>query len=225
MLQGKWGKLAFLMCLSMLASQEVTAQSSPQSSFYAGVEIGHANLSFKPHYRFVNGAPDVTFDNQADGSMGGILAGYHWKSGKDYSLDLEGLLSASNASWQMALPEPASFRYDVPMNLSVSLLPSFHLTDKFAVFAQAGLALGRIRERKSAVSTSMYDVNEWRPGIVAGFGMRLTLDDRWSMRIGYRRTRYQNHEFATYLANGSQVEAVTSRVEQSATTLSLVKEF
>jgi opacity protein-like surface antigen len=169
--------------------------------------------------------PNSTFDNQADGSIGSIVTGYHWKSGKILSLDLQGRLSVNSNSWQMALPEPASFRYDLPLNLAVSLLPSFHLSEKFAVFAEAGLALGKIREQKTAATTSRYDVEKWRPGIVAGFGLHLALDERWSVHAGYRRTWYQDHEFATYLANGTQVETVISRVVQSTSTMVLVREF
>lgn len=216
----KWiGGIAALM--SGLASQGVAAQ------YYLGVEAGREHLSFKPEYRFVSGAPNQTFDNRAAGSMAGVVGGYHWKTAKDFSLDVQGRLSVSNADWQLALPEPSSLRYDLPVNVAISLLPAFRVSEKITVLAEAGLALGKIRERKITTNVAMsgYDEDKWRPGIVAGFGVSLALDDRWSLRAGYRRTWYKDHDFNTYRANGSQVEAVTSRVVQSTTTIGVIREF
>ena len=74
--------------------------------------------------------------------------------------------------------------------MDILLLSVFRLSEKFSVFAEAELALGIIRERKSInnVTLSSYDENKWRPGFVAGLGMTLTLDERWSLRDGYRQT-------------------------------------
>ncbi|GAB1392789.1 hypothetical protein MASR1M60_09520 [Rhodocyclaceae bacterium] len=207
--------------LGAVASQGVAAQ------YYLGVEAGREHLSFKPEYRFMNGTPNQTFDNQADGSNAGLVGGYHWKSAKDFSLDVQGRLSFSNSEWTMVIPEPASFRYDLPVNVAVSLLPTYRLTENFAVFAEAGLALGKIREHKSTsnATRSAYDVSKWRPGVVAGFGMSLALDERWSLRAGYRRTWYRDHDFDTHRADGTQIETVTSRVVQSTKTIALIREF
>jgi len=216
----KWiGSIAAL--LGTLASQGAAAQ------YYLGIEAGREHLSFKPEYRFVSGAPNQTFDNRAVGSMAGVVGGFHWKTTQDFSLDVQGRLSTSNAAWQLALPEPSSLRYDLPVNVAISLLPAFRVSDKFTVFAEAGLALGKIRERKVTTNVAMsgYDEDKWRPGIVTGFGVSLALDDRWSLRAGYRRTWYKDHDFNTYRANGTQVEAVTSRVVQSTTIIGLIRKF
>lgn len=207
--------------LSAVISQGAAAQSH----YYLGLEMGREHLSFKPEYSFVSGAPSITYDNQADGSVASVVGGYHSKSTESFSLDVQARLSVNNAAWRLTLPEPASLRYDLPLNVAVSLLPSFHFTERFTLFAEAGLALGRIREQKLAVTTSMYDIEKWRPGLVAGLGMSLALDERWSMRLGYRRTWYKNNGFGTYLVSGTQVEAVTSRVVQDATTFGLVRDF
>lgn len=78
----------------------------------------------------------------------------------------------------------------IPVNVAVSLLPTFQVSEKIALFAEAGLALGKIQERKPAVTTSMYDVRKWQSGYVSGAGMSFAVDDQWSARIGYRRTWY-----------------------------------
>jgi opacity protein-like surface antigen len=207
--------------LGAVASPGVAAQ------YYLGAEAGHEHLSFRPEYRYVDGAPRDRYNNRASGSTAGVLGGYRWKTARDVSLDVQGRLSVSNGDWTMALPEPAKFRYDLPVNVAVSVLPAYRLTDNFAVFAEAGLALGKIRERKSTTDAtrSAYDVSKWRPGVVAGLGMSLTLDERWSLRVGYRRTWYRDHDFGTHRADGTRVETVTSRVVQSTTTIGLIREF
>ena len=215
----RWWVVSVVAVLGAAASQGVAAQ------YYLGAEAGREHLSFKPEYRFVSGAPNRSFDNQADGTVGGVIGGYHWQSAPDFSLDVQGRVSVSNTAWKAELPEPASLRYDLPLAMSVSLQPAFHLSNGFSVFAETGVALGKIHERKTAVTTSMYDVVKWRPGFVAGFGMRLALDARWSLHAGYRRTWYRDHTFNTYRANGTQVETVTSRVVQSTMTMGLVRAF
>ena len=216
----KWiGSIAAI--LGALASQGAAAQ------YYLGIEAGREHLSFEPEYRFVSGAPNQNFANRAAGSMAGLVGGYHWKTAQNFSLDVQGRLSMNDAAWTLKLPEPASLRYDLPVNVAVSLLPTFHLGEKFSVFAEAGLALGKIRERKSTsnVARSSYDEDKWRPGVVAGLGMSLAVGDGWSLRAGYRRTWYKDHDFNTYRADGAQIEAVTSRVVQSTTTIGLIRDF
>ena len=106
-------------------------------------------------------------------------------------------------------------------------LTSHGAAAQYYLGVEAGLALGKIRERKATTNVTMsgYDEDKWRPGVVAGLGMSLALDERWSLRVGYRRTWYKDHDFDTYRADGTQVEAVTSRVVQSTTTIGLIREF
>lgn len=203
-----------------IISQPVAAQS------YVGVEIGRENISFEPTYQFLIGGGDQSFHNRASGAVGGVVVGYRWKPAQGLSWDLHGRLSGSDNAWRLALPEEsATFRYDLPVSLSFSLAPVWQVSDKVALFAEAGLAIGRIREQKLAPITSRYDVQTWRPGLLAGLGARVALDDRWALRLGYHRIGYRAHDFDTFDATGSQVEAVRSRVTQRETTLAVIRAF
>lgn len=207
--------------LGVLASPGVVAQ------YYLGVEAGREHLSFRPEYSPVHGGPNDRYDNRANGSVAGVVGGYRWQGRADFSLGVEGRLSVSDTDWKLTLPEPARFRYDVPVSAAMALLPTYRVTENFSVFAETGLALGKIRLRKATTNAvrSRYDVSTWRPGIVAGVGMRYAIGGGWSVRAGYRRTWYKEHDFNTYRADGSQVEAVSSKVVQSMTTLGLMREF
>ncbi len=203
----------------------VAGNGMAAESYYVGVEIASEHLSFGPDISFVNGRPDRSFDDQAYGSSVGVLAGYRWKAGPDFSIALQGRLSTGDTAWKQELPEPASFKYAVPVNAAVSLLPTFHASENLALFAEVGLAMGKIQERKSAVVTSQYDVEKWQPGGVAGAGMSVAVADQWSVRIGYRRTWYQELRYNTYLADGTQVETNSSKPVQSMWNLGLIREF
>ena len=203
----------------------VAWNSSAAESYYVGAEIASEHLSFGPDISFVDGRPNRSFDDQAYGSSVGVLAGYRWKARPDFSIALQGRLSASDAAWKQELLEPASFKYAVPVNTAVSLLPTFQASENLALFAEVGLAMGKIQERKSAVTTSTYDVQKWQPGGVAGAGMSVAVADRWSVRIGYRRTWYKELRYNTYLANGTQVETNSSKPVQSTWNIGLIREF
>jgi len=209
-----------VIALCLAASNGAAAQG-----YYVGAEIGSEHVSFQPLYRFANGAPNLSFDDQVYGSGVGVLAGYRWKAAPDFSIALQGRLSASDAAWKLELPEPASLKYAIPVNVAVSLLPTFQVSEKIALFAEAGLALGKIQERKSAVTTSMYDVQKWQSGYVSGAGMSFAVDGQWSARIGYRRTWYKELSYDTHLANGTKVEMVSSKAVQSMTSIGLIREF
>ena len=212
--------LSALVIAGAIVSQPATAQS------YVGIEIGREDISFKPNYQFVNGSADQSFHNRASGAIGGLVVGHRWKPAQGLSWDLHGRLSGSDNAWRLALPEEsATFRYDLPVSLSFSMAPVWQVSDKVALFVEAGVAIGRIRERKQAPITSHYDIRTWRPGLLAGLGAHVALDDRWALRLGYHRIGYRARDFDTFDAAGRQVEAVRSRVTQRETTLALIRAF
>ncbi len=212
--------LSAVIALGVVASKDAAAQN-----YYAGVEVGNEHVSFNPNYSFVSGATNRSFDNEASGTGVGVLAGYRWKVAPDFSISLQGRLSTSNADWKLDLAEPASLKYAIPVTAAVSLLPTFKVSEKISLFAEGGIAMGEIEERKSAVSTSRYDVKEWQPGVVAGAGMSIAVDDQWSVHIEYRRTWYNELSYDSHLANGTHVETIRDKPIQSMLRIGLIREF
>lgn len=194
-------------------------------NYYVGAEVGGEYVAFDPEVGFVSGRANVSFDDRAYGSSIGVVAGHRWKVRSDLSLAMQGRFSASDTVWKSELPEPASFEYAVPVNAAVSFLPTFHAWEKLALFAELGLAWGKIQERKSAVVTSRYDVEQWQQGGIAGAGISAALGDQWFIRIGYRRTWYKELKYDTHLADGTHVETNSSKPVQSIGSLGVIREF
>lgn len=215
--------------MAWIAVTAVTAFASPlaMANYYVGAEVAREHLLFKTNYSFVNGTPQDVYHNRETDTLTSVLAGYRWVSADRYALSLQGRLSVSDTNWTLSIPEPAAFRYDLPVSGAVSLLPSYRLNNKLTVFVETGLAFGQVRERKTTTNpaSSRYDESSWQPGLVAGFGVSVDLAKSWSVQAGYRRAWYGDIDYPTYDASGTQIETVSSRAVQSATSLAIVHQF
>ena len=116
-------------------------------------------------------------------------------------------------------------RYDTPYSASLTLQPAYQLSDRVAMFAEAGLALGRIHEHKWASPDSTYDERRGRPGLVLGAGVSLRLGDAWSARLGYRETRYRELRYEGRDAGGTVFERIRDKPRQAAWHVGLVRDF
>ena len=213
-----------------------TAQAAIAQPFM-GVELGHERLLFEPSYVQHNTPPappeKSRYEDRASGTRASLLVGTETMMGKDFSVAVQGRISVSNSDWTANIlegpdgnKEISRFRYDIPFNIAVTVLPTYHVSPKVALFAETGAALGQIRERRISRAPTGYDETSWRPGLVAGLGMLYKLDEQWSVRLGYQATWYRKDEFD---ANRSDTlvgtETMTSRVRQTVTTLGLIRKF
>lgn len=212
-------------CTAALCAFGAIAPAAHGGDYYGGAELASDHLVFRPEYSFASGRPNASYDDQAYGKALGVFAGRRWQVGANVSLAVEARLAKSNTAWRLALPDPASFTYAIPYTASLSLLPSLGLGSRVALYAELGIATGRIEQRKDAAVGSRYDVAQWRPGWIAGGGLAFALDDRWGARLGYRRIRYASLAYDSRLADGSRVESVSCPSVQSQWGLGLIRSF
>jgi opacity protein-like surface antigen len=217
--------------ISALALFCSVGSSAVMAQYYVGIEGGSERQMFKQEYTALSSGELQTFEDEAKGSTGGVLLGHRWKVSKAFFLALQGRVSVSDSEWTLNLDIPeesAKFRYDMPLSTGVSILPMFHLTDDLTVFAEGGIAYSRIREQKSQGDGqpvfSVYNIDQWKPGLIAGVGVSLALDQHWSIRLAYRRTWYKDLTFSTE-KDGTAVEEIRSTVVQSTATIGLVRQF
>ncbi|MDX5444883.1 MAG: outer membrane beta-barrel protein [Zoogloeaceae bacterium] len=192
---------------------------------YGGIEMARERLRFAPEYT-VNGTPDGRYVNRATGTAGSLFAGHRRNLSSAWSLAFEARLTASDTRWRLHIPdEPASLRYDIPYSASLTVQPTFHASERVSLFVEGGLALARIRERKSGSPLSNYDKHDWRPGLAVGAGVNLRLGEAWSARVGYRQARYRELSYASRDAGGNVVERIRDKPEQSAWYVGVLRSF
>jgi len=208
-----------------LAAGLLTASAAQAEGFYGGFEIARERLRFSPHYYTPSGDPDNRYVNRAHGIAGTLCAGRRWTLSERWSLAGEARLNRSDTRWRERLGEPAALRYDIPYSAEIAVLPTWHATPRVALFLDAGIALGRIRERKADSPLSTYDERHWRAGLMLGAGMEVRLGEAWSVRAGYRRTRYRSMDYSTHDAGGAVVEHVRDRPQQSRWYAGLTRRF
>lgn len=209
-----------------LAAAVLLPINATADGFYGGIEAAHERLRFEPHYYEPDGTPDGSFVNRASGQAGALFVGHRRIVSPDFSLAVEARFAISDTRWRLRLPsEPASLRYDIPYSASLTLQPAYHLSDRLAMFAEAGVAWGRIHERKWSSPDSTYDERRWRPGLVLGVGVSLRLGDAWSARLGYRETRYRELRYNARDAGGDVVERIRDKPRQATWHLGLVRDF
>lgn len=209
-----------------LAAATLLAGPALADGYYAGVEGARERLRFEPHYYEADGTPDGSFVNRARGRAGALFGGHRWTLSPDFSLAVEARLATSDTRWRLRIPdEPASLRYDIPYSASLTLQPAWHFNERVALFAEAGIALGRIHERKWDSPASTYDERRWRPGAVLGVGLSLRLGDAWSARLGYRETRYRTLRYEGRDGGGNVIERIHDKPRQAAWHLGLMRHF
>lgn len=208
-----------------LAATALTASGAQAEGFYGGFELARERLRFAPQYYTPAGEPDGRYINRTRGTAGTLLVGHRWPLSGDWSLAGEARLNFSDTRWRERLDEPATLRYDIPFSAELAVLPTWHASPRVALFLGAGIALGRIRERKSDSPFSTYDTRRWRPGVVLGAGMQLQLGESWQLRMGYRETRYRALRYSSRDGAGDVVERIRDRPEQSRWYVGLTRGF
>lgn len=204
-----------------LATGHVAAGTS-----YFGVELSRERLKFEPHYYLLDGTPDGSFTNRARGTGGALFGGHRWSLGSAFSLAVEARLAANDAKWTLRLPdEPATFRYSVPLSAGLVLQPTAHLSDQVSVYAEGGVAMAQVRERKSAPATSAYNVSRWRNGTILGAGVNVKVGEGWTARLGYRESRYAAVRYTARLSDGTPVERIRDKPVQTGWYLGLARTF
>lgn len=210
---------------AVLAGALLSTSGAQAEGFYAGFEAARERLRFAPQYYTAAEVPDGRYINRARGTAGTLLAGHRWQLAADWSLAGEARLNFSDTRWRERLDEPAALRYDIPFSAELAVLPTWHAWPRVALFLDAGIALGRIRERKADSPFSTYDERRWRPGLVLGAGVQLRIADAWQLRLGYRETRYRALRYSSRDGAGDVVERIRDRPEQSRWYAGLTRSF
>lgn len=176
--------------------------------WYAGVDLGYVEHEFTPAYTFTYGREPTSFVDESDGMELGISGGYSEPVCPYFSIACQTRLAVNESEWSLTTDEPANLLYEIPFTWSLTVVPTFTITEKVLAFFETGFISGAVSEEKSSPVESSYDFSEWRTGITLGLGVWIGIDERMGVSVTYRRAEYDSFSYKTYLPDGTHWETV-----------------
>ncbi len=196
--------------VGILVAVAALASNATAGQWYSGADVGYAQNEFRPSYVFVSGRAPETYKNDSDGAELGLYVGCAERVVNRLSIACQLRATLSSSEWTLSLPdEPATFSYEVPYTLGLSVLPTLQVTDNIWLFAELGLVSGLVNEQKTSSTRSSYDFDEWRGGTLFGCGAGFSVTDVLTISLHYRVTSYDSFSYRTFLPNGDWEETVT----------------
>jgi hypothetical protein len=158
----------------------------------------------------VDGEP-TQFDNRAHGLGSDLFIGRQYSVGKWVSIGGQVLFGTNRTQWHLSIPsEPADLNYRLPYRVVASVQPEVRVKPRLSVFGDIGGGVGVVREMKvsASLTPSTYDVNELRPLVSFGIGVRLKLSEGYDLFALQRWLRYDPVEYDTFNRAGMFLEHV-----------------
>lgn len=172
---------AVVLCVSAVPgmASDYKGMSSPWSGPYIGVHVGGGSSSVDWTYAGGN-----TADHDGDGALGGLQAGYNFRSG-GLVWGVEADIAAAGISGGTACPNPTfSCDSDIRWLGSVRLRAGF-TTENVLIYGTGGFGVGRVEISTThpVVGTNGTERNE--TGWTAGGGAEFLVDRNWSIKAEY----------------------------------------
>lgn len=202
-----------LKLLTLGATTLLSAGLAHASGLYVGGTVGTLSLTSRHDLHIGpievdsagSGFPDIQIDSATtlgDTGYGGrFFTGYMFDLVKKFSVAIEANLEFNTASVDTGtslsispIIETISLlntQLDVKNSYGLSLLPTYHISDDFLVFARAGIARGTIHSNAVGALTNVNDSFN-RMGGQLGLGMEYALSKHLSLRGEYIYTSYKS---------------------------------
>jgi opacity protein-like surface antigen len=202
------------------------ASNATAGQWYAGADIGYVENDFEPAYVFASERAPLSYVNESDGAELGLYVGCAQQVAGRLSVAGQFRATLNNVEWTLSLPEePATFCYEIPYTLGLSVLPTLQITDSIWIFGELGLVSGRVREEKTSSVRSSYDFDEARGGTVFGCGVGYNVTEEVTMSLQYRVTSYDSFSYRTFLPNGDWEETITDNPSTASYSLGCTYRF
>jgi opacity protein-like surface antigen len=193
----------------IVATSLVSANESVKSkgNFFMGIKYGDQNVNMQSQFtRRVNGTivEESGFDNEYTANAAGLFFGYTLFH-KQLYLSSQIFFDTYGGEFDLSA---GSSRFTNTLNntFGIDLMPGVYLYRGLSVFAKLGLASGNFDFVKSSPTSTNYDVNERLYGYTLGLGLAYDITQKFTAKIGYDNTRYQD---TTITANRGVLEDKT----------------
>lgn len=182
--------------------------SAQAGRWYAGVDLGYVEHEFTPTYTFTYDRAPKDFVDKADGMEIGISGGYSEPVCPYFSMACQTRLTFNESEWTLSTDDPAELQYEIPLTCSLTVVPTFTVTEKVLLFLETGFIGGSVSEKKSSAVHSSYDFSEWRTGCTIGAGIWLSIGDKTGVSVVYRRAEFDSFSYKSYMPDGTHWETV-----------------
>ncbi len=194
--------------LLMVPVSVATAQDSPWTGFYAGLQmgavVGRGKVSI-PAY-------SSNFITHPTSFAGGLYAGYGVDLGSGFYTGLEADVNVVTAHKKHLSGGGSGEVYHFKQNFDSSIRARLGMDmDGFMPYLTGGLAIGRMQARYEPTTGATNWKNDTRLGWTVGAGVEMSLFPRTSARIQYRYTDYGQ---ASYSHSRSSKVDYTSHIIQ-----------
>jgi opacity protein-like surface antigen len=195
----------------------ISGSARAAGDWYAGAEVGHTDLRFKPRYRTLNGGGDFVFVDRAEGTQWGVFGGKRFSLGDRAAVCVQGRLGFTGTEFNLSIPEePAQLQYGLPWTATVSVAPQVRMGDgPVWLFAEGGFGLGEVEERKIAPITTSYDESPVQLVTTIGGGVKVAIGKKVEAYGMYRYTSWSSFTYTAYLPSGLPGEVVTDKPHAS----------
>jgi outer membrane immunogenic protein len=159
------------------------------TGFYIGGHVGYGwgRNEFTDTSNALFGGAGATYNNDTDGFLGGLQAGFDYQFAPNWLLGIEGQVSWANidGSTAYASPIPATFSNDVNWISSVTGRLGFTPGSNWLLYGKGGVAWADIDH---TVSTGFATVTngQTRTGWTAGAGVEYAFAPGWSAKVEYQ---------------------------------------
>ena len=181
---------------------------------FAGIKYGNQDIEMQTQFtRRTDGVitEQSSFNNQYTANAGGLLVGYTLPWERFY---LSGQVFFDVFDKEFDLSTGSS-RITNALNYAfgIDLMPGVYLFRGLSVFGKLGLANGDFDFVKSSPKSTNYDADRNLFGYTLGFGLAYDITPRFTAKIGYEQTQYEDTEINATLGTRSDHTVVKPEVE------------
>lgn len=198
----------FIMGMGLHAANQSIPRYHPRlKGFYAGIQLGNADLNTRLSADQTDSGPVYSHLNSDFGRTGldsGVFVGYGDLILRNLYLGIEGGVNDSHIGWQhVRTPTGRVFSVDMNASAYTDLKLGYLLENGSLLYVGAGVARARFNTQyKKGENTSAWiDADEMKTGTLVNVGCRLPVNSDMFIRFDYDYEIYPDYGFTTTQAN------------------------
>ena len=208
--------LAMALLSLVMATGQAHAEDNASADGKLFVGVKYAKQDVDMYTQFTRQTSGVIteqsiFENNYTANVGGLFLGYKHPYKKLY---VSGQMFIDMFDDEFELSAGSS-RFTNSLNhaVGIDLMPGIYLYKGLSAFGKLGLVNGDFDFVKSSPTSTTYDANNKLYGYTLGFGLAYDFSSKFTAKIGYEQTRYEDIEINAILGTRTDKTVVDPEVE------------